>query len=319
MNPNNYTQEGSFNQKHLLTLQDWDASDILHTLSLALSLKNKQQNNESHETLAGKSLAMIFAKSSTRTRISFEVGMQQLGGHAIFLNNSDIQLGRGESIADTAKVLSRYVDGIMIRTFEQSDVEQLAAHASIPIINGLTDLFHPCQALADLLTFYEYKNSFQGRKLAYIGDGANNMAHSLLICCSKLGIDIALAFPDGYAPNPEILAWGKANGSASGSRIFLTHNPLEAASRADAVYTDVWASMGMEQQRQQRLQDFQNYSVDDAIMGAAQKDAVFMHCLPAHRGEEVASSVIDGPQSIIFDQAENRLHVQKAVMALLMS
>ena len=283
----NYKPEKPFAQRHLLTLQDWSADEILQTLSLALQLKAKQKAGEPHPLLAGKSLAMIFTKSSTRTRVSFEVGMQQLGGHALFLSSKDIQLGRGEPIGDTAKVLSRYVDGIMIRTFEQSDVVELARYGSIPVINGLTDRFHPCQVLADLMTFYEHKGELKGRKLAFIGDAANNMGHSLLIGCSKLGVNVALGCPKGYRPESEIVEWAKANAQAMGSDVLIT-DKLE-----DAV-------------------------AGEALMAKADPKAIFLHCLPAHRGEEVTSGVIDGPQSVVFDQAENRLHAQKAVMALLM-
>ena len=314
----NYKPEKPFAQRHLLTLQDWSADEILQTLSLALQLKAKQKAGEAHPLLAGKSLAMIFTKSSTRTRVSFEVGMQQLGGHALFLSSKDIQLGRGEPIGDTAKVLSRYVDGIMIRTFEQSDVVELARYGSIPVINGLTDRFHPCQVLADLMTLYEHKGALKGRKLAFIGDAANNMGHSLLIGCSKLGVNVALGCPKGYRPESEIVEWAKANAQAMGSEVLITDDLEDAVSGADAVYTDVWTSMGMEEEQAQRFKDFAGVCVDEALMAKADPKAIFLHCLPAHRGEEVTSGVIDGPQSVVFDQAENRLHAQKAVMALLM-
>lgn len=314
----NYKPEKPFAQRHLLTLQDWSTDEILQTLSLALQLKAKQKAGEPHPLLAGKSLAMIFTKSSTRTRVSFEVGMQQLGGHALFLSSKDIQLGRGEPIGDTAKVLSRYVDGIMIRTFEQSDVVELARYGSIPVINGLTDRFHPCQVLADLMTFYEHKGELKGRKLAFIGDAANNMGHSLLIGCSKLGVNVALGCPKGYRPESEIIEWAKANAQAMGSEVLITDKLEDAVAGADAVYTDVWTSMGMEEEQAQRFKDFAGVCVDEALMAKADPKAIFLHCLPAHRGEEVTSGVIDGPQSVVFDQAENRLHAQKAVMALLM-
>ena len=314
----NYKPEKPFAQRHLLTLQDWSADEILQTLSLALQLKAKQKAGEPHPLLAGKSLAMIFTKSSTRTRVSFEVGMQQLGGHALFLSSKDIQLGRGEPIGDTAKVLSRYVDGIMIRTFEQSDVVELARYGSIPVINGLTDRFHPCQVLADLMTLYEHKGALKGRKLAFIGDAANNMGHSLLIGCSKLGVSVALGCPKGYRPESEIVEWAKANAQAMGSEVLITDDLEDAVAGADAVYTDVWTSMGMEEEQAQRFKDFAGVCVNEALMAKADPKAIFLHCLPAHRGEEVTSGVIDGPQSVVFDQAENRLHAQKAVMALLM-
>jgi ornithine carbamoyltransferase len=260
---------------------------------------------------------MIFAKSSTRTRVSFEVGMRQLGGHALFLSSADIQLGRGEPIADTARVLGRMVDGIMIRTFAQSDLNGLAEHGGIPVINGLTDEFHPCQVLADLLTLYERKGALKGRKLAYVGDG-NNVAHSLLLGCSKLGVNVALACPPGYGPKAEYLEWARANALERGGQVLLTESPALAVEVADAVYTDVWASMGQENEQAARIRAFSGYQVDGALMRQAKPDAIFLHCLPAHRGEEVAAAVIDGKQSAVFDQAENRLHAQKAVLSLLL-
>jgi len=260
---------------------------------------------------------MIFAKSSTRTRVSFEVGTSQLGGSALFLSTADIQLGRGEPISDTAQVLSRMVDGIMIRTFKQSDLEALAKHGSIPIINGLTDEFHPCQVLADLLTIYEKKGTLKGLKLAFVGDG-NNMAHSLMIGCSKLGIDVAIASPDGYKPSPIYTAWSVANAEAHGSKVTICTDPLEACKDADVLYTDVWASMGQEGEAAERKKAFEGYQINAETLAVAKKDCIFLHCLPAHRGEEVTADVIDGKHSVVFDEAENRLHAQKAVMALLM-
>ena len=291
---------------------------MLTCLQLAKKLKFQQKNGIAQTQLSGKTLAMIFAKSSTRTRVSFEVGTKQLGGSALFLSTADIQLGRGEPISDTVRVLSRMVDGIMIRTFKQTDLEELAANGSIPIINGLTDEFHPCQVLADLLTISEYKGDLKGLKLAYIGDG-NNMAHSLIIGCSKLGIDVAVASPEGYKPNPKYVAWAKENAQATGSEVSILDDPLEACAGADVIYTDVWASMGQESESQARIKAFGGrYQVNDDCIAAAKSDCLFLHCLPAHRGEEVSASVIDGPHSVVFDQAENRLHAQKAVMALLM-
>lgn len=312
-----YEAKLPFSQKHLLTLQDWSEDEILQCLSLALRLKDMQKRGEKQTALAGKTLAMIFAKSSTRTRVSFEVGATQLGGTALFLSTSDIQLGRGEPISDTAQVLSRMVDGIMIRTFKQSDLEALAKYGSIPIINGLTDEFHPCQVLADLMTLYEKKGKLKGCKLAFVGDG-NNMAHSLMIGCSKLGIDVAVASPDGYKPNPTYTAWAVANAAAHGSHVTVCTDPLEACRDADVLYTDVWASMGQEGEADIRRKAFEGYQINEACVDVAKPDCVFMHCLPAHRGEEVTAGVIDGPHSVIFDEAENRLHAQKAVMALLM-
>ena len=313
-----YKPQYAFTQKHLLTLQDWSEDDIYQCLSLALKIKAKQKNGEEQTCLKGKTLAMIFAKSSTRTRVSFEVGASQLGGNALFLSTSDIQLGRGEPISDTAQVLSRMVDGIMIRTFKQSDLEELAKYGSIPIINGLTDEFHPCQVLADLLTIYEKKGTLKGLKLAFVGDG-NNMAHSLMIGCSKLGMDVSIASPDSYKPNPVYTAWSVANAGQHGSKVTICTDPLEACKDADVLYTDVWASMGQESEAAKRMKDFVGYQINVDCLKVAKKDCIFLHCLPAHRGEEVTSEVIDGPHSVIFDEAENRLHAQKAVMALLMA
>jgi len=313
----NYKANEPFTQKHLLTLQDWSEDEIYQCLSLALRIKNMQKNGEIQTCLSGKTLAMIFAKSSTRTRVSFEVGTTQLGGSALFLSTADIQLGRGEPISDTAQVLSRMVDGIMIRTFKQSDLEELAKHGSIPIINGLTDEFHPCQVLADLLTIYEKKSTLKGLKLAFVGDG-NNMAHSLMIGCSKLGMDVAIASPDGYKPNPVYTAWSVANAEKHGSKVTICSDPLEACKDADVLYTDVWASMGQESEAEKRREAFKGFQINAECLSVAKKDAIFLHCLPAHRGEEVTSEVIDGKHSVVFDEAENRLHAQKAVMALLM-
>lgn len=313
----NYKASEPFTQKHLLTLQDWSEDEIYQCLSLALQIKNMQKSGEPQTCLSGKTLAMIFAKSSTRTRVSFEVGASQLGGSALFLSTADIQLGRGEPISDTAQVLSRMVDGIMIRTFKQSDLEELAKHGNIPIINGLTDEFHPCQVLADLLTIYEKKGTLKGLKLAFVGDG-NNMAHSLMIGCSKLGMDVAIASPDGYKPNPTYTAWSVANAEQHGSKVTICTDPLEACKNADVLYTDVWASMGQEGEAAKRREAFKGYQINAQCLSVAKKDCIFLHCLPAHRGEEVTSEVIDGKHSVIFDEAENRLHAQKAVMALLM-
>lgn len=313
-----YIAKTPFAQKHLLTLQDWSEDEILQCLSLALQLKAQQKAGLSHKMLSGKTLAMIFAKSSTRTRVSFEVGAHQLGMDALFLSTADIQLGRGEPISDTVRVLSRMVDAIMIRTFKQSDLEELAACGSIPIINGLTDEFHPCQVLADLLTIYEHKGTLKGLKLAFVGDG-NNMAHSLLLGCSKLGIDVAVASPVGYKPKAEYVAWAQKNAAAHGSKVIICDDPLQACKDADVLYTDVWASMGQEGEADARRAAFEGtYQINDAVLSLAHDDCIFLHCLPAHRGEEVSASVIDGPHSVVFDEAENRLHAQKAVMALLM-
>lgn len=302
-------------QRHLISLHDWSVGEVAHVLELASEVK---ANPGTYRTaLAGKTLAMIFQKSSTRTRVSFEVGMLQLGGHALFLSSRDVQLGRGETISDTAQVLSRYVDGIMARTFAHQDVIDLAAYGTVPVINGLTDDLHPCQALADYLTLREVFGDLAGRRIAYVGDG-NNVAHSLLFGGPKVGMDVAIATPRGYECNSYYLDLARQDAAAAGTRIVVTHDPREAVAGASAVYTDVWASMGQEEEQQKRLKDFRGFTVDEALMARAASDAVFLHCLPAHRGEEVSAAVADGPQSRIFDEAENRLHAQKAVMITLM-
>jgi len=270
-------------------------------------------------TLAGQTLGMIFEKSSTRTRVSFEVGMFQLGGHALFLSARDIQLGRGEPIYDTAKVLSRYLNGIMARTFAHKTVTDLAQYASIAVINGLTDLSHPCQSMTDFFTAWEhFGGDLKGRKLAYIGDG-NNMAHSLMFTAPKVGMDISIATPGGYAPDATIVAMAQADAEAAGTKVIVTTSIEEAVAGADVVETDVWASMGQEAEAEKRNRDFSGWIVNGRVMAMAKPEAIFMHCLPAHRGEEVAAEVIDSPQSVIYDEAENRLHVQKAIMVALMS
>lgn len=312
-----YQPKQEFAQKHMLRLSDYTPDEILQVLSLALKLKKQIKEGLRPPLLAGKILAMIFSKSSTRTRVSFEAGIYQLGGTAQFLSSNDIQLGRGEPISDTAQVLSRMVDGIMIRTFAQSDVEDLAKYGTIPVINGLTDLLHPCQILADLMTYYEHKGSLTG-KLAFIGDG-NNVANSLLVGCAKLGLDIAVGCPEGFDPDADVLAAAKQAAAQSGSKIVITQDPNEAVEGADAVYADVWASMGQESDAQDKYKHFIDYQVNEKLTARCKEDFIFLHCLPAHRGEEVTEAVIDGPHSVIFDEAENRLHAQKAVMALLMS
>ncbi len=317
MNLKDFKLGTPLNQKHLLSLQGYSKDEIYALLALALRLKEQQKAGIPHPILTGKTLGMIFAKSSTRTRVSFDVGMVQLGGHPIFLSSTDIQLGRGESIPDTAKVLSRYLDGIMIRTFDHADVEALAEHGSIPIINGLNDLHHPCQVLADIQTVYEHLGTLDGLKLAFVGDG-HNMAHSLMEICSILGIDVFIACPEGYRPNADITAACQANGAKSGARVVVTTDPAEAARNADVIYTDVWTSMGQEAETAKRMKDFAGFVVDGPLMKLAQPKALFLHCLPAHRGEEVTADVIDGPNSVVFDEAENRLHAQKAVLAALM-
>lgn len=304
--------------KHLISIGDLSSDQFYNLLDMADHLKALVKAGVPHPVLAGKTLGMIFAKSSTRTRVSFEVGMVQLGGHALFLSTQDIQLGRGESIADTARVMSRFLDGIMIRTFAHQDVIDLARFGSIPIINGLTDLMHPCQALADLMTIREHLGSLRGRKLAYLGDG-NNVANSLLQACSKAGMDIAVASPAGFSCDPGCIAEARAEAAIHGSQVLLTEDPFEAAEGADAIYTDTWVSMGQEAEKAQRLPVFAPYQVNDTIMSAANAGAIFLHCLPAYRGLEVTESVIDGAASVIFDQAENRLHAQKAVLVSLLA
>jgi ornithine carbamoyltransferase len=297
---------GDRKHRDFLAIPDYSRDELIALFELAERMKNGQYRDK---PLAGKSLAMIFMKASTRTRVSFEVGTWQLGGHALFLSPRDVQLGRGEPIADTARVLSRYVDGIMIRTFEHAEVEELARYADVPVINGLTDLLHPCQILADLLTIRQHLGSIDGRRVAWIGDG-NNMANSWINAAYRLGFDLTLACPEGYEPDKNILERAQ-----SAARVRVVRDPQEAVEGADVVNTDVWASMGQEDEQAIREKAFKGYIVDDALMSLAQQDAIFMHCLPAHRGEEVSSSVIDGPQSVVWDEAENRLHVQKAIMA----
>ena len=303
--------------KDLISLHDLTTEELHSLLELGLKLKKEQKNGIPHPILKGKTLGMIFTKSSTRTRVSFEVGMTQLGGYPLFLSSNDIQLGRGETIHDTAKVLERYLDGIMIRTYAHSDVIELAQEADIPVINALTDLLHPCQVLADLMTTYEHKGKLEGLKFAYIGDG-NNMAHSIMYGCAKAGLDCAIATPSNYQCDSEVVENAKEDFKKSGRSLILTEDPIEAIKNADVVYTDTWVSMGQEAEKAERLKVFMPYQVNGELMKHAASDAVFMHCLPAYRGYEVTEEVIDGPQSVIFDEAENRLHAQKAVMATLM-
>ncbi len=304
--------------KHLLTLHDWSTEEILDTLNLADKLKYEQKHGIEHHLLKGKTLGMIFSKSSTRTRVSFEVGMYQLGGSALFLSANDIQLGRGESVYDTANVLSRFLDGIMIRTFKQSDVEDLARFGSIPVINGLTDLVHPCQILADFQTIREHKEGrLKGLKLAYIGDG-NNMAHSLLYGGAKVGMDIAVATPPEYMCDAQVVKNALEDAKATGAKLTLTCDPQEAIKGADVVYADTWVSMGQEEEKEEKIKVFSNYQINKELFSQADKHAIFLHCLPAYRGYEVTEDVIDGPQSVVFDEAENRLHAQKAVMVRLL-
>lgn len=294
--------------KHLLKLMDLSTNEIIEILNLADQLKYEKKNGIEHHILKGKTLGLIFEKSSTRTRVSFEVGMYDLGGNALFLSSRDLQIGRGEPVQDTARVLSRYLDGIMIRTFAQREVEDLAKYGSIPIINGLTDYCHPCQVLADLMTIREHKGVLKGKKLCYIGDG-NNMTNSLIVGGIKVGMEVSVACPKGYEPDAELMKWASENG------IFTcTENVLDAACDSDVIYTDVWASMGQEAEAEARKKIFKGYQINSDVMSVAHSDAMVMHCLPAHRGEEIAEDVLEAHANEIFDEAENRLHAQKAVL-----
>ena len=302
-------------QKDLLKLLDLSAEDITNILNTADQLKYSQKHGIPHKHLEGKTLAMIFEKNSTRTRVSFETGMYQLGGHALFLSGKESQIGRGEPVEDTARVLSRYCDAIMIRTFEQKEVEALAKYATIPVINGLTDFGHPCQVLADLMTIREHKAVLEGLKMCYIGDG-NNMANSLIVGGLKMGMEVSVACPEGYDPDPEVLAFAASDPSFKFS---LHRTPAEAAKGADAIFTDVWASMGQEQEKAVREKAFQGFQVNDELMALANPGCMVQHCLPAHRGEEITAEVFEAHADEIFDEAENRLHAQKAVLYLLMT
>jgi ornithine carbamoyltransferase len=295
--------------RDFLAIPDFSRAELLALFDLAERMRRGEYDRK---PLEGKTLAMIFMKASTRTRVSFEVGTYQLGGHALFLSPRDVQLGRGEPIADTARVLSRYVDGIMIRTFAHQDVEELARYADVPVINGLTDLLHPCQILADILTIRQFLGGYEGKRVAWIGDG-NNMANSWINAAYRLGFELAIACPEGYEPADHLLARAQKE-----TKITITRDPKEAIQGAHVVNTDVWASMGQEGEQKKRERDFAGYTVDQSMMRRAAPDAIFLHCLPAHRGEEVTADVIDGPQSRVWDEAENRLHIQKAIMAVLM-
>ncbi|MDE5412593.1 ornithine carbamoyltransferase [Alkalihalobacterium chitinilyticum] len=300
--------------KDFLTILDFSSDEIFYLLELASQMKREQKEGKSSNVLQGKSLGMIFENASTRTRVSFEVGMTQLGGHALFLSPRDLQIGRGEPISDTAQVLSRYVDAIMVRTNSHEKVEELAKYSTVPVINALTDYYHPCQALADLLTIYEQKGTFKGNKLVYVGDG-NNVAHSLVIGAAKVGMDVAVATPAGYEMNQDIVEKAFEVAKSTGSTIKITNDPVEAVTNADIIYTDVWASMGYESEQKDRELAFGPYQVNSELVSHAKNDYIFLHCLPAHRGEEVTADIIDGQHSVVFDEAENRLHVQKAILA----
>lgn len=309
--------KSKLNGKDFLQISDFTKDELMDLIEFGVKLKNMQKLGEPHRYLEGKTLAMIFEKTSTRTRVSFETGMYQLGGMAQFLSKDDIQMGNGETVADTAKVLSRFVDAIMIRTFGHDIVVELAENATVPVINGLTDDAHPCQVMADLMTIYEKKGSFNGLKLAFVGDG-NNMSQSLLMGCAIMGIDCYVAVPEGNEIKEGILKMAKEKAKLSGAKIVQTFDPDEAVKDADIVYTDVWASMGWEGDLEARLAEFADYQVSEELVKGAKSDYLFMHCLPAKRGEEVTAAVIDGENSVVFDQAENRLHAQKAILVSLM-
>lgn len=307
----------SLKGRDLLSLLDYTSEEVLYLIEKAIEMKKAKEKGNADLPLAGKTLGMIFEKNSTRTRISFEVGMIHLGGHAIYMNANDLQIGRGETIHDTAKVLSEFVDGVMIRANSHQTVKELAEHASIPVINGLTDIYHPCQALADLLTIFEVKGRFAGQKLAYVGDG-NNVAHSLVVAAAHVGMDVVVATPKGYECDEQIIEKAMEIAKKNGSQFECTNDPVAAVTNADAIYTDVWTSMGQEEETAARLKAFKDFQINDKLVAHAKKDYMFLHCLPAIREEEVATSVIDGPNSYVFQQAGNRLHAQKAVLASLL-
>lgn len=304
--------------KDLISIHDLTVGEVATILDVAKKLKRKQKNGEEHQYLKGKTLAMLFSKASTRTRTSFEVGFWQLGGHPIYLSDASSQIGRGEPVRDTARVLSRFVDGIMIRTFSHDSVIELAQYASVPVINGLTDLLHPCQALTDIFTIQEKMEVLKGRKLVYVGDG-NNMAHSLMFACAKVGMNMVCASPKGYQPDPEIVRMAQEDAAQTGCSVTVEEDLFKAAKGADVLYTDAWASMGQEEEHNIRKEALGQYQINKELLAVARPEAIVMHCLPAYRGEEITEEVLEGPQSVVFDQAENRLHVQKAIMALLMS
>jgi ornithine carbamoyltransferase len=299
--------------RHFLALHDYNEIELYGMLTLARELKAKQKQGIPHRLLDGKTVALIFEKASTRTRVSFEVGVFQLGGHGLFMPSGTSQMGRGEPIKDSARVMSRYCDGVMIRTFGQEIVEEFAKYSDVPVINGLTDLFHPCQIMADLLTVVEHKRTYEGLTFAWVGDG-NNMANTWIEAAAIFGFELRLACPAGYEPNRKVMAWAQ---SKAPGLISLTADPKVAVADADVINTDVWASMGQESEQKEREQAFAGYCLDDALLGLARPDSIVLHCLPAHRGEEISDSVIEGKHSVVWDEAENRLHIQKAIMATL--
>ena len=304
--------------KDLISIHDLSVGEVATILDVSRKLKKKQKLGEPHEYLKGKTLAMIFSKASTRTRVSFETGFHQLGGHPIYMTESTSQIGRGEPVKDTARVLSRFVDGIMIRTYSHEAVKELADYASVPVINGLTDLLHPCQALTDMFTILEYKDVLKGRKLVYVGDG-NNMAHSLMFACAKVGMNMVCASPKGYQPDPQIVNMAKMDAAITGCTIKVEEDLYEAAKGADVLYTDVWASMGEEAEKEVRVKALHDYQINAELLSVARPDAMVLHCLPAHRGEEISTAVFEAHADEIFTEAENRLHVQKAVLAVLLA
>jgi ornithine carbamoyltransferase len=303
--------------RDFLRVNDWEPAELVGVLDLADRLKARQRERIEHRHLEGRTLGMIFQKPSTRTRVSFEVGIAQLGGTGLYLAASDLQLGRGETIKDTAHVLSRYLDGIMIRAFAQADVDELAEYADVPVINGLTDEFHPCQALADVMTIRERLGRLEGVRVTYLGDG-NNVCHSLMVACAKLGMSFTATTPAGYEPSEDVVGWAQVAAEASGGSVELAHDARAAAAGADVLYTDVWTSMGQEDEREARLRDLAGFGIDEELVRLAGDEAVVLHCLPAHYGEEISEDVLYGPQSAVWDQAENRLHAQKALMTLIM-
>lgn len=313
-----FQKDAHLKGKDLLGMCDLSKNEIAEIIKFSRLIKRIGTYGGGYKPLKGKTLGMIFQKPSTRTRVSFEVAMWQLGGYPLFLNKNDLQLGRGETLEDTARVLSRYLDGIVIRAYSHEDVKILAKYADVPVINGLSDFEHPCQVLADFLTILEKKNSLAGLKLAFIGDGANNMANSLIFGCAKMGINLAIASPKEYQPKPELLENAIFHAKTNNSQIIVTEDPKEAALEADIIYTDVWTSMGQESEEIERKKIFSGYQVNKELLKAAKPDVIVMHCLPAHRGEEITDEVIEGPNSVVFDQAENRLHVEKAILALLL-
>jgi ornithine carbamoyltransferase len=302
--------------RDFLRVNDWGPGEIVSVLDLADRLKARHRQRVDDPHLAGRSVGLIFTKPSTRTRVSFEVGVAQLGGTALYLSANDLQLGRGETIKDTAIVLSRYLDAIMIRTFAQADVDELAEHAAVPVVNGLTDEFHPCQALADVMTIRERFGTLEDVRVVYLGDG-NNVCHSLMVACAKLGANFAAATPDGYEPDREVVGWAEEAAHASGGSVEVAHDPEAAAAGADVLYTDVWTSMGQDEEQEKRQADLAGFQVDEAALARASERCIVMHCLPAHYGEEVSEDLLHGPRSAAWDQAENRLHAQKALMALI--